>query len=686
MLKSGFFKMWLAVITIGVQMVFAQNVEINETNFPDPIFRVWVNNNLAGGRGFLTPAEIERVTSISVSGGWFATDEEKISNLIGIEHFTALRELFAHRNKLISIDVSNNVNLRRLVVCDNQLSTIDVSNNVNLERLEVNNNQLSTIDVSNNVNLRWLEVCDNQLSTINLSNIVNLERLEVNNNQLSTIDVSNNVNLERLEVRSNQLTTIDVSNNVNLSSLSVSNNQLTTIDVSNNVNLRWLGVWDNQLTTIDVSNNVNLSVLSVDNNQLTAIDVSNNVNLSSLSVSNNQLTTIDVTNKINLMRLEVNNNQLTAIDISNNVDLVELNVSNNQLSTIDVSNNVNLKWLKGCNNQLTAIDISKNVDLIELEVSNNQLATIDVSNNVYLWLLKINNNQLTAIDVSNNVGLCWFSVNGNFLPNEAAVIGFTGVWDGLYAVFNPQNADITDKFTDPVFLAEIYTAIGKTPPARIFVSDVDSITVLNIAKGRTRDDLLIRNLDGIEYLIALRFLDVSGHDIKEIDLSNNTELEHLDVSGNQLQRIDITHNIGLRFLNVEGNRIASENDIIGNIEWIEEFIFGEQKPVSIINVKKSDKRYGIRLAQNIVSERAEMTIVLPSNERIIETKIVIYDMTGNVVHSGASTASTGSATNWDLRNSAGRFVANGTYLVIAEVRGASGMVYAYSARLGVKRQ
>ena len=58
----------------------------------------------------------------------------------------------------------------------------------------------------------------------------------------------------------------------------------------------------------------------------------------------------------------------------------------------------------------------------------------------------------------------------------------------------------------------------------------------------------------------------------------------------------------------------------------------------------------------------------------------------------ASTASTGSATTatggaivWDLRNSAGRLVANGTYLVIAEVRGANGKIYAYSARLGVKR-
>jgi len=113
---------------------------------------------------------------------------------------------------------------------------------------------------------------------------------------------------------------------------------------------------------------------------------------------------------------------------------------------------------------------------------------------------------------------------------------------------------------------------------------------------------------------------------------------------------------------------------------------------SIANVRRTDNRYGIRFAVNPVSDNAEISVVLPNNERAVETKIVIYDMTGNVVYSGASTASTGSATTatggaivWDLRNSAGRIVANGTYLIIAEVKDRNGRVYAYSAKLGVRR-
>jgi len=108
--------------------------------------------------------------------------------------------------------------------------------------------------------------------------------------------------------------------------------------------------------------------------------------------------------------------------------------------------------------------------------------------------------------------------------------------------------------------------------------------------------------------------------------------------------------------------------------------------VSISNTKKSDNRYGIKFAVNPVSDKAEINVVLPNNEKATETKIVIYDMTGNVVWAGASTGSaTGGAFVWDLRNPAGRFVTNGTYLVIAEAKDRNGRTHRYSAKLGVRR-
>ncbi len=61
-----------------------------------------------------------------------------------------------------------------------------------------------------------------------------------------------------------------------------------------------------------------------------------------------------------------------------------------------------------------------------------------------------------------------------------------------------------------------------------------------------------------------------------------------------------------------------------------------------------------------------------------DIRFVVYDMTGNVVAEG-------SGRTWDLRNSAGRFVANGSYLVVVEATDRNGVKFRWSDKLGVKR-
>jgi hypothetical protein len=100
----------------------------------------------------------------------------------------------------------------------------------------------------------------------------------------------------------------------------------------------------------------------------------------------------------------------------------------------------------------------------------------------------------------------------------------------------------------------------------------------------------------------------------------------------------------------------------------------------INNIQKSDGRTGIRLSKNIVSDKAEFEVVLP-NDRVLEVKVAIYDNTGNVVFEASGRDA---KLSWNLTNAAGRNVANGSYLIIAEARGAK-RNYAYCAKVGVKR-
>ncbi|MDR0303373.1 MAG: CotH kinase family protein [Chitinispirillales bacterium] len=96
--------------------------------------------------------------------------------------------------------------------------------------------------------------------------------------------------------------------------------------------------------------------------------------------------------------------------------------------------------------------------------------------------------------------------------------------------------------------------------------------------------------------------------------------------------------------------------------------------------KKSDKKYGIPLEKAIVSQTAKILVRTPEQAQVT---LIIYDNIGNVVFESKSRNN--KEILWDLTNNAGRNVANGTYLIVVEAKGASGKTYKYSTKLGVKR-
>jgi uncharacterized repeat protein (TIGR02543 family) len=97
--------------------------------------------------------------------------------------------------------------------------------------------------------------------------------------------------------------------------------------------------------------------------------------------------------------------------------------------------------------------------------------------------------------------------------------------------------------------------------------------------------------------------------------------------------------------------------------------------------------YGIFLERNIV---ANPTTILVRTPESATANIVILDNLGNTVFVANNVetkcfAYPNCGIIWNLTNFAGRFVANGTYLIIVEAKGNSGKSYRYSARIGVQR-
>ena len=272
-------------------------VAINETNFPDALFREKVAEYDKNNDGVLSDTEISNIRSISINGD--SSKGGDVTDLKGIEYFTSLTRLQCGHNKISKLDVSKNTALTELYCPNNELTELDLGNNTALGQLTVTNNQLKELDISKDTALTYLACANNQLKELNVSKNTALTELSCSYNQLTELNVNNNTALTRIDCGSNQLSELDVSKNTALTYLSCGSNEgnkLTKLDVSNNTELTNLLCGDNELTSLDLSKNTALKSLECFSNKLTALDLSNNTNLEVLRCNDNKLTSLDLSN------------------------------------------------------------------------------------------------------------------------------------------------------------------------------------------------------------------------------------------------------------------------------------------------------------------------------------------------------------------------------------------------------
>ncbi|MCD7723732.1 MAG: hypothetical protein LUH82_07290 [Clostridiales bacterium] len=185
-------------------------VAINETNFPDAVWRSIVSSNYdTDADGYLSETEALAVTRISPLSA-LKEDDETIADLTGIEYFTALTTLRAADVGLESIDISALTALTTLDVQGNSLTALDVSASSSLKDL----------NCRGNTELTTLELCPT------------LTKLQCDGCAITALDVSTCTSLTTLSCYDNELTELDLSNNTVLTSLNCSINHITSLDLS----------------------------------------------------------------------------------------------------------------------------------------------------------------------------------------------------------------------------------------------------------------------------------------------------------------------------------------------------------------------------------------------------------------------------------------------------------------------
>ena len=436
---------------------FSENCHYFETYVPDDIFEqrlIDLGYDTVLDDYVLT-ANINTVTNLDVFGG--------ITDLTGIEDFTALEVLNCSLNNLTSLDLSSNTALLSLNCNYNQLTNLNVSQNTALTSLSCTLNNLSSLDVTQNIALTSLYCMNNDITSLDVTQNTNLLTLYCGDNQLSNLDVSQNLALENLICQVNPITSLDVSQNTALVSLDCLGTQITSLDLTLNTALTSLECSSNQLNLLNLKNgnNVNITYFSAVNNpNLYCIEVDNaaysnanwlggidppstfsedchydetyvpddnfeafleanfmgngipnddyvltaNINgVTSLNISSLNISdATGIEDFTALQTLYCDFNNLTNLDVSQNSALTYLDCSDNQLSVLDVSQNLSLASLF-CNfNQLAFLNLGANTNLTRLDCDNNLLEGIDVSYSTSLNRLNCGNNLMTALNVSLN--------------------------------------------------------------------------------------------------------------------------------------------------------------------------------------------------------------------------------------------------------------------------------------------
>jgi plastocyanin len=208
---------------------------IPDENFEQALIVLEIDDVLDGQ---VLTSSINSIDSLEV-------ESYNISDLSGIEDFTALIALNCGENTITSIDVSQNTALKTLAVYGNELTSIDVSNNVNLTELDVEENQLTNLNISNNTLLKILFCSVNQLTDLDVSANTDLQELVAYENQLTTMDVSLNTSLIYADFEINQLTCLNLKNGNNTNFIELwtqENPALSCIEVDDSVyaNTNWI--------------------------------------------------------------------------------------------------------------------------------------------------------------------------------------------------------------------------------------------------------------------------------------------------------------------------------------------------------------------------------------------------------------------------------------------------------------
>ncbi|WP_294823079.1 T9SS type A sorting domain-containing protein [uncultured Flavobacterium sp.] len=167
---------YLPLILLLCNIICAQT-----TSIPDAGFEEWlIDHNIDSDgsiNGQVLTSDITGIAELDISG-WDGWSPYTISDLTGIQDFTALERLVISYLEITELNISHNLQLKELRCGSNAISELDLSANSLLEVIDISTagdvgpwNLIQNLDLSNNPNVHTVLASDCiQLEVINLRN------------------------------------------------------------------------------------------------------------------------------------------------------------------------------------------------------------------------------------------------------------------------------------------------------------------------------------------------------------------------------------------------------------------------------------------------------------------------------------------------------------------------------------
>ena len=349
-------------------------------------------------RLILSDTEIAAVKKIDCKG-------RAITNLKGIEYFTALEYLYCYDNELTELDLSRNTKLKELNCSTNRLTVLDLSQNPKLKRVICSDNALTALNLSSN----------SKLTDLNASG--NIREITLTGN---TFDLSS-------------LTGFDVSKARNWQGGTVSGNTLTVDGNAAVVTYSYdLGYTGTELDDAEKDVIFTLAIAGRD----TDIDI-NKTNF-----PDKDFRELLLDKEANIDRNQDGKLSTWEIALVQDIDVYDMEIAD--LTGIEYF--TELKYLDCAGNHLTSLDLSRNTKLAELDAKNNTYTITPVNDRFYLDSLP------AGFDVAKTSHWQGGTVCGNILTIDSDVDEVTYDYD--------CGKDFTTTFTLEIPMQYTVTAHG----------------------------------------------------------------------------------------------------------------------------------------------------------------------------------------------------------------------------------